>query len=118
LTTSFKRSDRVADTIVKEVSQMIVRGEIKDPRLSSVFITGIKVVDDLSIAEIFFTVMENAGDKNEALKGLQSAKGFIKGRLAKRLKMRRIPELKFSFDNALEEGYKVDELLRGISSEK
>jgi len=118
LTTSFKRSDRVADTIVKEVSQMIVRGEIKDPRLSSVFITGIKVVDNLSIAEIFFTVMENAGDKNEALKGLQSAKGFIKGRLAKRLKMRRIPELKFSFDNALEEGYKVDELLRGISSEK
>ncbi len=118
MTTSFKRSDRVADTIVKEVSQMIVRGEIKDPRLSSVFITGIKVVDNLSIAEIFFTVMENAGDKNEALKGLQSAKGFIKGRLAKRLKMRRIPELKFSFDNALEEGYKVDELLRGISSEK
>jgi len=97
---------------------MIVKGEIKDPRLSSVFITGIKVVDNLSIAEIFFTVRENTGDKDEALKGLQSAKGFIKGRLAKRLKMRRIPELKFSFDSALEQGYKVDELLRGISSER
>ena len=118
MTTSFKRSDRVADSIVKEVSQMIVKGEVKDPRLSSVFITGIKVVDNLSIAEIFFTVMENAGDKDEALKGLQSAKGFIKGKLAKRLKIRRIPELKFSFDSALEDGYKVDELLRGISSEK
>ncbi len=118
MTTRFKRSDRVADSIVKEVSQMIVKGEIKDPRLSSVFITGIKVVENLSIAEIFFTVMENTGDKVEALKGLQSAKGFIKGRLAKRLKIRRIPELKFSFDSALEEGYKVDEILRGIDSEK
>lgn len=118
MTTSFKRSDRVADSIVKEVSQMIVKGEIRDPRLSSVFITGIKVVDNLSIAEIFFTVMESTGDKEQALKGLQSAKGFIRGRLAKRLKMRRIPELKFSFDSALEEGYKVDDLLRGLSSEK
>ena len=118
MTTGFKRSDRVADSIVKEVSQMIVKGEIKDPRLSSVFITGIKVVDNLSLAEIFFTVMEDTGDKDQALKGLQSAKGFIKGRLAKRLKMKRIPDLKFSFDSALHEGYKVDELLRGISSEE
>lgn len=118
MTTSFKRSERVADSIVKEVSEMIIKGEIKDPRVSSAFITGVKVVDNLSVAEIFFTVMEDAGDKEEVLHGLQSAKGFIKGRLAKRLKMRRIPELRFSFDSALEEGYKVDELLRGIKSEE
>lgn len=118
MTTSFKRSDRVADQVMKEVSQMIVKGEIKDPRLGSVFITGIKVVDNLSLAEIFFTVLEDSGDKEQALKGLESAKGFIKGRLAKRLKMRKIPELRFSFDSALEKGYKVDEILREIGSEK
>jgi len=118
LATSFKRSDRVADSIVKEISEMIIKGEIKDPRVSSAFITGVKVSDNLSFAEVFFTVMKDFGNKDEVLSGLKSAKGFIKGRLAKRLKMRRIPELKFSFDSALEEGYKVDELLRGINSEK
>lgn len=118
MTTGFKRSQRVADSIVKEVSQMIVKGEIKDPRLSSVYITGIKVVDNLSLAEIFFTVLEDSGDKEQALKGLESAKGFIKSTLSKRLKMRRIPELRFSYDSALEKGYKVDEILREIGSEE
>lgn len=118
MTTGFKRSQRVADSIVKEVSQMIVKGEIKDPRLSSVYITGIKVVDNLSLAKIFFTVLEDSGDKDEALKGLESAKGFIKSTLSKRLKMRRIPELRFSYDSALEKGYKVDEILREIGSEE
>ena len=97
---------------------MIVKGEIKDPRLSSVYITGIKVVDNLSLAQIFFTVLEDSGDKDEALKGLESAKGFIKSTLSKRLKMRRIPELRFSYDSALEKGYKVDEILREIGSEE
>lgn len=118
MTTKFKRSDRVADSLVKEVSQMIVKGEIKDPRLSSVYITGIKVVDNLSLAEIFFTVLEDSGDKDQALKGLESAKGFIKSTLSKRLKIRRIPDLRFSYDSALEKGYKVDEILREIGSEK
>ena len=118
MNTGFKRSDRVAHSIEKEVSQMIVKGEIKDPRLSSVFITGIKITDNLSLAEIFFTVIEGVGDREEALKGLQSAKGFLKGKLAKNLKMRRIPELRFSYDSALEKGYKVDDILREIDSEK
>lgn len=97
---------------------MIVRGEIKDPRVSPVFITGVKVSDNLSVAEIFFTLVEGQGDRNEAREGLESARGFIRGKLSRRLRMKKIPDLKFSFDKALEEGYKVDEILRGISSEK
>lgn len=112
-----KRSQRISDMIIKEVSEMIIRGEIRDPRVSSVFITGVKVSDNLSMAEIFFTVMEGEADRNQALEGLESAKGFIKGKLAGRLRMKKIPDLKFSFDKALEKGYKVDEILRGISGE-
>lgn len=113
-----KRSQRISDLIAREVSEMIVKGEIKDPRVSPVFITGVKVTDNLSVAEIFFTLMEGEGDRDEALEGLESARGFIKGKLSRKLRMKRIPDLKFSFDKALEEGYKVDEILRGISSEK
>lgn len=112
-----KRSQRISDMIIKEVSEMIIRGEIRDPRVSSVFITGVKVSDNLSMAEVFFTVMEGEADKDEVLEGLESAKGFIKGKLAARLRMKKIPDIKFSFDKALEKGYKVDEILRGISDE-
>jgi len=104
--------------IMKEVSEMVVKGEIKDPRVAPVFITGVKVTDNLSDAEIFFTVMEGESGKEEALHGLASAKGFVRGKLASRLRMKRIPDLKFSYDEALETGYKVDEILRGLSREK
>lgn len=114
---TFKRSARVSDLIIKEVSLMIIKGEIKDPRVSAAFITGAKVSDNLSVANIFFSVMEGSSDKAEVLKGLQSAKGFIKTRLAKKLRMRKIPDLQFMFDTALETGYKVDEVLRGIKIE-
>ncbi|MEW6145932.1 MAG: 30S ribosome-binding factor RbfA [Thermodesulfobacteriota bacterium] len=113
-----KRSQRISDEIVKEVSGMIVRGELKDPRISSVFITGVKITENLSMAEIFFTVLGGEAEKSDALLGLQHAKGFIRSKLAKRLRMKKIPDIKFSYDKALEKGYKVDEILRGISGEQ
>ena len=97
---------------------MIVRGEIKDPRASMAFITGAKVSDNLSVANIYFSVMEDSADKQEVLKGLERAKGFMRTALAKRLKLRRIPELNFMFDTALERGYKVDEVLREIKTDE
>lgn len=114
---TFKRSQRISDQIVKEVSEMIVRGEIKDPRISAVFITGVKITDNLSMAEIYFTVLGGESEKSDAQEGLEHAKGFIRSKLAKRLRMRKVPDIKFSFDSALEKGYKVDEILRGIASE-
>lgn len=113
-----KRSQRISDEIVKEVSGMIVRGELKDPRISPVFVTGVKITENLSMAELFFTVLGGEDEKYDALEGLQHAKGFIRSKLAKRLRMKKIPDIKFSYDKALEKGYKVDEILRGISGEQ
>lgn len=115
---TFKRSARISDLIVKEVSQMIVKGEIKDPRASLAFITGAKVSDNLSNANIFFSVLDDTADKEDVLKGLESAKGFIKTTLSKRLKMRKLPDIHFKFDTALETGYKVDEVLREIKTDE
>jgi ribosome-binding factor A len=118
LANTFKRSARISDLIIKEVSQMIIKGEIRDPRVGAAFITGARVSDNLSDANIFFSVIDGAADKEEVLKGLESARGFIKTALAKRLKMRKLPDIHFQYDNALETGYKVDEVLRGINSEE
>lgn len=115
---AFKRSQRVSDEIMREVSGMIVRGEIKDPRVSGVFVTGVKITENLSMAEVFFTVLGGEDERAAALEGLKHARGFIRSRLAKKIRMRKIPDIKFSFDEALETGYKVDEILRGITREQ
>jgi ribosome-binding factor A len=113
----YKRTDRVGDLILKEISEMILKGEVKDPRLSSIVFTGIKITDDLGLARIYFTVMSDGLKKEEILTGLQSATGFIKRWLSKRLRIKKIPDLKFEFDTALEEGYRVDDLLREVKGE-
>ncbi len=114
----YKRTVRVGDLILKEVSQMILKGEIKDPRVSSVVLTGVKVTDDLGFARMYFTVMSNGAGRDEALIGLQSATGFIKRELWKRLRIRRVPDLKFEFDTVLEEGYRIDDLIKETKVER
>ncbi len=113
----YKRTVRVGDLILREIAQMILKGEIKDPRVSSVVLTGIKVTDDLSLARIYFTIMADGIGKGEALIGLQSATGFIKRELWKRLRIKRIPDLKFEFDTVLEKGYRIDDLIKGTKVE-
>lgn len=113
----YKRADRVGDVILKEISDMILKEDIKDPRVQSVVLTDIKITDDLSFARLFFTVMTHEMNKEEILLGLQSASGFIKRELSKRLRIRRVPNLQFEFDTVLEEGYRVDDLLRGVKVE-
>ncbi|MFQ5787476.1 MAG: 30S ribosome-binding factor RbfA [Thermodesulfobacteriota bacterium] len=112
-----KRSLRVADMIHKEISEMLIKGEIRDPRVNSVILTGIKISDDLGFARIFFTVMDDNANVEEILAGLQSAATFIKRELSKRFRIKRIPDLRFEFDIQLQEGYRVDELLRKTKSE-
>ncbi len=114
----YRRADRVGDLILKEVSGMILRGEIKDPRVRSATLTGIKVTDDLSLAWIYFTLMTEDIGKEETLSGLQSASGFIKRELWRRLKIKRIPELRFEFDTVLEEGYRIDNILKEVKGER
>lgn len=116
---SINRPDRVGDLIMREIAQMIVNGEIKDPRVSSVVITDVKVTKDLGMARVFFTVMDE--DKvgcDEALAGLRSATKFINGQLWKKFKMKRIPDIRFEIDKVLERGYRIDELLRSVKSEE
>lgn len=96
---------------------MILKGEIKDPRVSSVVITGVKVTKDMGMARLFVTTMSPGQSKEEAMRGLESAKGFIRRELSKRLRMKKVPAIAFEIDTSLEVGYRVDEILRGIKSE-
>lgn len=105
-----KRADRVADLILKELAGVLLR-KVKDPRLADITLTDVQVSPDLRRAKVFYSLLGDEERKVEAAVGLESATGFVKRELSKRLHLRRIPEVEFCFDSSLEYGSHIDRLL-------
>lgn len=108
------RQARINDETVKALCT-IVR-EVKDPRVSGAFIsiTGADVTPDLKFAKIYFSTI---GDSSDVKRGLESAVGFIRRRLAQTLNLRITPELKFIEDTSMEYGANISKLLHKIEPE-
>lgn len=105
--------ERMEQIIQKEVS-LIIKNEIKDPRLSWVIITDAKVTNDLSYATIFVNFMNSENTNEEIFESLEKAKGFIRSKLSSHLKTRKVPQLLFEYDDSLDKGNRIDELLKNI----
>ncbi len=114
---SYKRSARISDLLIKEISEMLVRGKIKDPRVSSASITAVRVTDDMSYAKVFFTSFDEGSDTQEMLEGLRKATGYIKSALSKKLRIKKIPNIEFEYDSLVEKRARIDELIRNVSDE-
>lgn len=112
-----KRSSRVADVIQKEISQMLLES-IKDPRIGFVTITRVEVSDDCRIAKIYFSVAGTVTDRESSIKGLESAKGFVRKELAKRIHMKYIPEIMFKFDPSIEYSIHISEVIQQTKRER
>src|SRR5947209_784924 len=113
-----RRKDRVEEQIRIEVSEIIER-EIQDPRIGLMTVTDVKVSPDLRHCRVFVTVLGDDAQRKKALEGLRSAASFIRRSLSKRLHhMRRIPELSFDYDEAIEKGIRIEELLDQIKHEE
>jgi len=113
----YKRSERVGDLIREVISEMILR-DLGDPRLETVTITEVEVTADLKLARVFFSARGDQRREEAALKGLESAAGFIKKKLGQELRLRYMPELTFQVDRSFEYGSKIDRLIRTIQDEK
>ena len=109
----YKRSDRVSDLLKQEIAQMLLR-EIKDPRIGFVTITDVEVSNDLRSARVFFSIVGSNEEVAETTKGLDSASGFIKKKLGKRLRMRRIPNIVFKFDGSSAYGSHINSILKDL----
>ena len=105
------RKDRIASLISREISQ-IIEHEIKDPRLGLVTITTVDVTNDLKTATVYFSSLDN---KEDGLETLNRAKGYIKSSLARRVRMKYMPDIEFRIDNSFEYGKKIDAILEDIS---
>ena len=107
------KAEKVAGIIQKEVSE-IIQFDLKDPKLGFVTITDVTVTNDLSIAKIYVSFLGQKAREEAGMKVLERSKGFIRSTLAKRLTMRKVPELHFLIDDALERGNKIDRIIYEI----
>ena len=90
--------------------------EVKDPDIKFVTVTDCKVTNDLSYAKVYVTVF-NQDRINETMKALKEARGFIRHELMDRVDIRYIPELEFVYDESIEYGKKIENILEEIHEE-
>jgi ribosome-binding factor A len=114
-----RRVERMASLIRREISELLVNG-IKDERISlgMVSVTQVEVAGDLQHCKIFVSVFGSDEDRQTTLDGLKSAAPFVKGELARRLNLRRTPEVQFLLDRGLERGGAVLGLLSQLGEER
>ncbi|MBO8170972.1 MAG: 30S ribosome-binding factor RbfA [Bacillaceae bacterium] len=111
------RVHRVGEQIKKEMSR-ILQQELKDPRIGFVTVTGVDMTGDLQQATVYISVMGDDKQKMQSLEGLSKAKGFIRSELGKVIKLRHTPDLIFKFDESIEYGNKINELLKEVNRKK
>jgi ribosome-binding factor A len=112
-----KRSERVADLIQKEISQMLSRS-VKDPRIGFITITKVDVSDDCRFAKIYFSVPGPQEERERTQEGLDSAKGYVRKELGRRIHLRYTPDIRFQFDPSIEYSIHIEELIQTIHHEK
>jgi ribosome-binding factor A len=111
------RIERVNQLIRQEISQLLQR-QVKDPRLESfVAVTEVDTTPDLRYARVFVSYMGSQEEKQAMLKGLEAAANFLRNQLARRLRLRRIPELSFEWDDSIERGTHLLQLIDEVSAE-
>ncbi len=110
------RANRVAEQMKKEVGE-IINQKLKDPRIGFVTVTDIDLTNDLQHATIFISVLGDETEKEESLIGLSKASGFIRSEIGKRIRLRKVPEIVFKFDEAHEHGNRIESILRKLNEE-
>ncbi len=108
----YKRTDRVADYLRKELATLIQFG-MRDPRVAMVSITEVEVSKDLAYARVYFTVLgkDSEDEAKDSAEALNRAAGFMRSQLSKDSSMRMVPQLKFLFDKSVGRGRYMEDLI-------
>lgn len=111
------RLQRIADRIKRELSEMLIF-ELSDPRLHQIFITDVNIDRELAYANIYVSAIEGAERSRDVLAGLESANGFIRRNLAKRVDLRSFPHIRFHWDPTPEQADRLDGILASIREDE
>lgn len=113
---SHRRVDRVNQLLLEELARLL-RREVKDPRVARVTVTGVETTPDLRHATVYVRTLGDETPVEEAIEGLRSAEGYLRGTLGRELHMRRIPEFTFEADRTLERARRIEHLLDQVMPE-
>ena len=113
---SISRATRIADRIREELSDLLVK-YVQDPRLAGISITDVNVDRELAFANIYYSSLEGSERAKEILEGLQHAQGFLRSELAKRIRLRTFPRLRFHYDPTFEQAERIEKLIATIHAE-
>lgn len=105
--------DRLNNAFVEKVSE-IIHDDIKDNDVKMVTITDAKVTNDLSFAKIYFTTLQD--DRKKVLNALNKASGFIRSRLCEKIDIRKMPEISFVYDESIEYGKRIEDIIERINN--
>jgi ribosome-binding factor A len=108
-----RRVPRLNEQLKRELMHLVQR-EMKDPRVSSVTVTDVRVAPDLSHARVFLTTLAAGDERATILEGMRAAAPFLRGELGRRLHIRRAPELAFQWDEARDHGQRIEQLLSEV----
>ena len=106
--------DRLEHTFVEQISE-ILKNEIKDQRIHFVTVTAAKITNDLSFAKIYVTMLDDS-EKDSMLKLLNKASNFIERELSKKIDIRKMPDITFVYDESIEYGNKIDDIIERINN--
>lgn len=104
--------ERLNNLIMREVS-IILETEVKDRGIEFVTVTAVKTVSDLSYSKIYVTIL-NDEKRNDIMKALKGASGFIRTELANRIEVRHVPKLEFIYDESIEYGKRIEDKIKEI----
>ncbi len=107
------RLQRIADRIKRELSEMLIH-ELSDPRVQQIYITDVNIDRELAFANIYVSAIEGADRAKEILAGLESASGFIRRTLARRVDLRSFPQIRFHWDPTPEQADRIEQILADI----
>ena len=111
------RPDRVGEEIREEIATLLVR-EVKDPGIGFITLTRVKVSPDLQLVRIFYTTLGDEKSRKDTEKALARATPFLRRQIAARVRLRRVPELRFEFDRNVEHQDRIEKILLDLQAER
>jgi ribosome-binding factor A len=111
------RPDRVGEQIRQELSQIIAQ-QVHDPGIGFLTLTRVKVTPDLQLARVLYTVMGDDKQRKETQKALDRAMPYLRRQIGSRIRLRRVPELQFFYDEAIAHQDRIEQILLDLKKER
>jgi ribosome-binding factor A len=111
------RPDRVGEQIREELSDILTRGQVHDPGIGFITLTRVQVTSDLQIARVFYTSLGDQKARKETARALDRATPFFRRQIGGRLRLRRVPEIEFRFDETIEHQDRIEQILQDLKNE-